>query len=323
MNAFDLNKLPFIDELVTGNLQEGTFMLKQISLHKAKQSKYLRMLLADKTGHLPAVYFGNANEIDQLYNQLKTGLIVETNGVIENYQGTVQLKAIALKVADSQEMDLSRFRRRTPHDRRQLYRDLRKLVGDIKNPALLEITTSFLRSGDFMRSFVDAPASRKAHHAYLGGLLEHTVNVLKLLKSLHHVYPQSQLDLLLAGGFLRKIGKVDEYDYLLMSFDTSDTGRLKGHTLLGYDRLTRELETIPIDQKLRLKLEHILLSHQGKREWGAIEEPRFLEAYLVHAADQLDAAQFIYTEAQKEKNNQKEERWTGINEYLGREIYLG
>ena len=321
MKHLDLNKLPFIEELVSGNLQKGKFLLRQVSIHKSKQNKYLRMTLADKSGHLPAIYFSNSFEIDELYATLKSGSIIETNGVIENYKGIIQLKVLSIKEAEDKEIDLSRFWRRTPHDRRALYRDLKKIIQQISQPALKELCTSFLKSSDFMRSFIDAPASRRAHHAYLGGLLEHTVNVLRLLRQYSIIYPKSDHDLLLAGGFLRKIGKVDEYDTLQLSIDTSDLGKLKGHTLLGYDRLKKKLEKIPIDEKVCLKLEHIILSHQGKKEWGAIEEPRFLEAYLVHAADQLDATRFIYSEAHNQA--QQGSLWSGVNEYVKREIYLG
>lgn len=321
MKSLDLNKLPFIEELVSGNLQNGKFLLRQISIHKSKQSKYLRMILADKTGHLPAIYFSSSVEIEKLYSELKGGSIIETNGVIESYKGIIQLKALSIKESTDTDIDLSRFWRRTPHDRRTLYRDLKNLLQEISQPALKELCTAFLKSSDFMRSFIDAPASRRAHHAYIGGLLEHTVNVLKLLKQFSIIYPQSDHDLLLAGGFIRKIGKVDEYETLQLSIDTSDLGKLKGHTLLGYDRLKKEIEKIPIDEKVRLKLEHIILSHQGKKEWGAIEEPRFLEAYLVHAADQLDATRFIYSEAKNQV--QRDSPWSGVNEYIGREIYLG
>lgn len=172
-----------------------------------------------------------------------------------------------------------------------------------------------------MKLFLEAPASRYIHHAYIGGLLEHTLHVMQLAETYSKIFEFAERDLLVAGAFLHDIGKIDEYIFLF-KIDHSSIGKLKGHTLLGYERLQEKLKEVNLESSLRLKLEHIVLSHQGKRVWGAIEEPRFLEAYLVHAADSTDSSQFIYSQAKRESENANSPHWSEFISYLNRDIYL-
>jgi 3'-5' exoribonuclease len=200
---------------------------------------------------------------------------------------------------------------------------MRNLVQNIASNELREICLLFLKDRTFMKLFLEAPASRQVHHAYIGGLMEHTLSVMRSAAAFTKIYPHADLDLMLAGAFLHDIGKVDEYNFLLSHYEHSEAGRLKGHTLLGYERLRGKLDLLKMHPITRAKLEHIVLAHQGKRHWGAIEEPRFLEAYLVHAADAIDSTQFIFHDlAQNAQNRATDSAWSEYSKYLGREIFL-
>lgn len=327
MQSLELIKTPYIHDIQKGLLEEGHFLLKKIHLHISKKNKpFIRVLLADKTGHLPGVFFGSKQELESIASSLRESDIVQISGIIEEYQGILQIKLIKIEKSLKVDWDLSRFWKRTPHDRRELYNRLKDFIQKITDENIKRLCVGFLKDRNFMRLFLDAPASRFVHHAYIGGLIEHSLNVIELVYAYARIYTDANRDLLICGAFLHDIGKIDEYEYLF-SIDHSSIGKLKGHSVLGYDRLTHMMNHIEFsDDNLRLKLEHIILSHQGKRIWGAVEEPRFLEAYLIHAADSTDSSQFIYSNAKKFRSNEKETAnpyWSDYVAYLGREIYLG
>ena len=320
--SLDLNQSPYIKDVQKGLLENGYFLLKKINLNMAKNNKpYLRFLLSDKTGHLPAIYFGHEKELKEISRNLKEGSIVNISGVLEEYQSILQIRLISIKKAKTDNISLNRFWRRTPFDRRELYKLLKALLQKIQNPSLKELCFIFLKDKAFMKLFLEAPASRYIHHAYIGGLLEHTLHVMQLSEAYVKIFEFAERDLMIAGAFLHDIGKVDEYIFLF-KIDHSSAGKLKGHTLLGYERLQDKLKQIDMESGLKLKLEHIILSHQGKRIWGAVEEPRFLEAYLVHAADSTDSSQFIYSQTKRESENTNSPYWSEFISYLNRDIYL-
>ncbi|HRP70613.1 MAG TPA: HD domain-containing protein, partial [Turneriella sp.] len=244
-------------------------------------------------------------------------------GIVEEFKNVKQIKLMKLEAVD-EATDLSRFWARTPHSRRQIYTQIRHLIQKIASNELREVCLHFLKNRAFMRLFLEAPASRNVHHAYIGGLMEHTLNVMQTTAAFCRVYPHADIDLAIAGAFLHDIGKVDEYDFLLSHYEHSEAGRLKGHTLLSYERLKPVITHInnmhPITQA---KLEHVILAHQGKRIWGAIEEPRFLEAYLVHAADAVDSTQFIFHDLKRTAEERGgESAWSEYSRELGREVFL-
>jgi 3'-5' exoribonuclease len=321
--SFSAERSPYIRDLQTGLLDEGRFLIRRAVLQTAKNNKpFLRLMLADASGHMPAIYFGGLSDIKALADFAKPGKVVKIQGIVEEFQGVKQIKLTKLEPAD-EKGELSRFWARTPLSRRQMYSEMRDLLQRIGSNELREVCLLFLKDRAFMRLFLEAPASRQVHHAYIGGLMEHTLNVMRTTNAYRGLYPHSDGDLMLAGAFLHDIGKVDEYDFLVSHYEYSESGRLKGHTLLSYERLVEKLALLKMHPLTRAKLEHIILAHQGKRIWGAVEEPRFLEAYLVHAADAVDSTQFIYHELQRSAASRSgESGWSEYSKYLGREIFL-
>ncbi len=337
-DSLDLTQAPLIRELYPGMLEEGYFLVKKIHLNIGKKKKpFLRLILSDKTGHLPAVYFDSERGLKSVQAQIGEGDVIRVKGLIEEYQDVIQIKLLKVEKEEKEKWQMSRFLKRTMHDRRELHKELQERLGRIGQPKLKSLCNGFLRDKEFMTLFLDAPASRFFHHAYIGGLIEHTLSVVKLVDAYANLYPEADRDLLLTGAFLHDIGKADEYQYLIYHIDQSTQARLKGHTLLGYERIRPHLDRVKLDEHTRLKLEHIIISHQGKKVWGAIEEPRFLEAYLIHAADSTDSTQFVFSQARREAHDQKDSPgnmgapgqmgqgkvWSQYISYLDREIYLG
>ena len=160
MDSLDLVRTPYIQDIRQGLLEEGHFLLKKLHLNVGKKNKpYLRLLLADKTGHLPAVFFENMNALKKIQGQLQEGVVVKVSGIIEEYQNVLQLRLLKIEKDDKPDWDLSRFWKRTPHDRRELYRKLKGYLEKIKEPALSQLCLSFLKDKAFMKLFLEAPAS--------------------------------------------------------------------------------------------------------------------------------------------------------------------
>lgn len=321
--SFSAERAPFIRDLQNGLLEEGKFLVRRAVMQTAKNNKpFLRLMLADATGHMSAIYFGTQAELKRTAQIARPGKVVRIQGIVEEFQNTKQIKIIKIEAAGDDE-ELSRFQARTPLNRRQMYSEMRQLVASIATNELREVCNLFLRDRAFMRLFVEAPASRQVHHAYIGGLMEHTLNVMRQVSQLAAIYPHTDRDLMIAGAFLHDIGKTDEYNFLLSHYEHSEAGKLKGHTLLGYEKLQQKLNLVKMHSLTRAKLEHVVLAHQGRRIWGAIEEPRFVEAYLVHAADAIDSTQFIfYDMKQNAQRTLIDSAWSEYNKYLGREIFL-
>jgi 3'-5' exoribonuclease len=321
--SFTAERSPFIRDLQNGLLAEARFLVRRAIMQSAKNNKpFLRLILADATGHMPAIFFAPPAELKKTAEFALPGKVIRIQGIVEEFQNIKQIKLMKVEPAGETE-ELSRFQARTPLSRRQMYTEMRQLIGSISANELREVCNLFLRDRAFMRLFVEAPASRQVHHAYIGGLMEHTLNVMRQVAALSKIYPHADHDLLIAGAFLHDIGKTEEYNFLFSHYEHSEAGRLKGHTLLGYEKLLEKLARIKMHPLTRAKLEHVVLSHQGRRIWGAIEEPRFLEAYLVHAADAIDSTQFIFHDLQKNAENRNTDSpWSEYSKYLGREIFL-
>jgi 3'-5' exoribonuclease len=183
-------------------------------------------------------------------------------------------------------------------DQGELVAELRRLVRAVRHPGLRAVVTEVFRDRAFLERFKLCPASQGYHHAWLGGLLEHTVSVAGLCLDLAARYPRIDADLLLAGALLHDIGKVDE-----LSFETgiqyTDQGRLLGHVVLGERRVSAAVASLgdAVPPELAARLSHVLLSHHGELEWGSPKRPSVLEALVLHHADNLDAKTVGFIEA--------------------------
>jgi 3'-5' exoribonuclease len=262
--SLSAERAPFIRDLQKGLLEEGKFLVRRAIMQTAKNNKpFLRLMLADATGHMPAILFAPAAELKKTAEIARPGKVIRIQGIVEEFQNVKQIKLMKVESAAETE-ELSRFQARTPLSRRQMYTEMRQMISRVASNELKEVCNLFLRDRSFMRLFVEAPASRQVHHAYIGGLMEHTLNVMKQVAALAQIYPHADHDLLIAGAFLHDIGKTDEYNFLLSHYEHSEAGRLKGHTLLGYERLAEKLKLVKMHPLTRAKLEHVVLAHQGQ-----------------------------------------------------------
>jgi 3'-5' exoribonuclease len=191
----------------------------------------------------------------------------------------------------------------------------------VKTPCLKGLLDAFFDDPEFNTAFYTAPAAKRIHHAYLGGLAVHTVSMLKLAMHIQSVYSFLDLDLLITGCSLHDIGKIHEYSYT-KRIDMSTRGRLLGHIIIGHDMVSekiRSLKGFPHD--IRDKLLHMIISHHGRLEWGSPRLPMFAEALVLHHIDNLDSKVAMF-QKELERNEQERKEWSDYHNHLERELFL-
>jgi 3'-5' exoribonuclease len=195
-------------------------------------------------------------------------------------------------------------------------------IEQIQNEPIKILLQSFFHDQKTADLFKRAPAAKGFHHVYLGGLLEHTLSVVRLLGKTADHYPKLNRDLLLAGGMLHDIAKIYEFSYDHM-IDYSDEGRLIGHIVMGVEMIDRKIEAIPeFPATLALQLRHIILSHHGEFEFGSPKRPKIMEALVVHHIDDLDAKLNAFSAFISDSTNGDSD-WTAYNRFFERFLYKG
>jgi 3'-5' exoribonuclease len=180
----------------------------------------------------------------------------------------------------------------------------------------------FFSDQEFVKKFQAAPAGKSWHQAYLGGLLEHTLNVVQICEFVCQLYPGANRDLLITGAILHDIGKIYEYKYPEI-IDYTDEGRLIGHITIQDALVTErigEIKNFPTDLKNQLR--HALMSHHGEKEMGSPKRPKTLEAVILHFADNLDAQAAGFSQIIK-RTKEKGKSWSEFIQLIDRFLYAG
>jgi 3'-5' exoribonuclease len=306
----------YVTELSVGDRVDAVFALRAKEIRAARTGEaYLAMELGDRTGRISAIMFRPGREAVAV----PAGAVVKVRGTVTSYRSVLRISVEAVRPVGS--YDPAEILPSGTRDPAELLDELRSLVGSVRNPALAAVLRRVFSDAEFMARFKTCPASQGHHHAYIGGLLEHTVSVASLCRSLADLYPHADADLLLSGALLHDIGKVEELEYTT-GIEYTDDGRMIGHVLLGERRVHAAVialgEGVPHD--LAARLSHVLLAHHGELEWGSPKRPCTLEALILHHADNLDAktAGFIAAAASA---GIVEESWTDAGNLFRRPLW--
>ena len=298
---------------------KGCYLVKQKRLGTTKGGKpYLNLVLADRTGELDAKVWDNADQLSSLFQD---GDIIDIQGHAGAYRGNIQVTISGLNGIRG-EMDPALFLESTPCNLSEMMKSLWELLSGIKNVHLKSLIDRFLADKKFVTQFKKAPAAKNFHHNYLGGLLEHTLSICQMASQIaDHYHPRLDKDLLLAASFLHDIGKIREFRYEL-KIDYTDEGRLLGHLVMGVSMIDEKLvELTKFPQDLALRLRHMILSHHGEYEFGSPKRPKFLEAFVLHQLDDLDAK--IIGLGRYMEHDRQEGSWTDFNRMFGRYFLKG
>jgi len=255
--------------------------------------------------------------------ELKSGLggpeYVHVEGHAHEYRGMLQVKVERLRVVDASEVSPEDYVPATEKDRRALAAELELAAEELDNPHLYELFALMVSDGEFWEAFCTAPAAKAMHHARLGGLLEHAVHCLRLARPLAELYPADR-DLLIFGAIFHDVGKIRELSWGQGGFAYTTPGRLLGHVVLGERLVAGYVAQLPgFPEELAMHLSHILLSHQGEIEYGSPEQPKTLEALLIHFIDNLDARAAMFLETTR---NVSPGGWSHYDNPLRRALYL-
>ncbi|MFN0134044.1 MAG: 3'-5' exoribonuclease YhaM family protein [Phycisphaerales bacterium] len=282
----------FIRDLRASERVAGAYSISNAQMGRTRNDKsYLRCLIGDRTGEVP----GRMWSIEEAaFGQLPTDGFVYLEGETQAYQGELQLiiqRIEAIDPAPEQLRDLVPCSARDPEE---MFAELKAVLATLEHPAMQALAESFLADDMLMVAFRRAPAAKSMHHAYLGGLLEHTLSLMKLASAVCPLYPKINRDLVVIGLFLHDMGKTRELVYD-KAFAYSDRGELVGHIVEGAYMLRAKAESVMREKGLRfpagavLVLEHIILSHHAVPEFGAVKVPATPEAIMVAILDNLDA----------------------------------
>lgn len=315
----------FVNQLASGESIEEVFLVADKQLRSNRQGNlYLHLELRDRTGAVGA-RFWNASE--ELARRFEPGDYLHARGKVQVFQGALQLVLAHIEVADPSGLDPADFLPQSARDVVKLTARLREVLMGLANPHLRALAECFLIDDEFVRKFTTAPAGIKNHHAYQSGLLEHVVTLLNVAVRISEFYPEVDRDLLLAGIFLHDIGKVDELSYE-RTFNYTDEGQLLGHLVMGVAMLREKVKVAtdltgePFPAELRLRLEHMIVSHHGTHEFGSPRLPMTPEAVALHYLDNLDAKIHTFTREIRD-DPARDSSWTPFHQNLGRRLFKG
>ena len=252
------------------------------------------MKLGDKTGSVDARMWRLPKE---LLGGLEGPEYVHVEGNAHEYRGMLQVKVDRMKVLSKDEVEEEDYLPATESDRRALTAELMEAGRGFENEYLRELFERMVADEELWNAFCAAPAAKAMHHARIGGLLEHSVHCLRVARALAEIYPVNE-DLLFFGAIFHDIGKTEELSWEGGGFAYTTEGRLQGHVVLGDRIVSAHAARIPgFPENLAIQLSHIMLSHQGEREYGSPEQPKTLEALLVNLLDNLDARAAMFLES--------------------------
>jgi 3'-5' exoribonuclease len=312
-------KKRFITDIRAGDVVDDIFVLSEkILSQKRDGNNFLNITLSDKTGSLKGVVW---DDVDRITAGISSGDFVHINGSVGEYRGALQVIIKKMGPIPADHVDPTDFLPQTSRDIEGMFDRLSRITDSIETEHLKRLVDAFWKDEEFVSKFKTAPAAKKMHHAYIGGLLEHTLSMVSLADKIAGHYSGVDRDLLLVGAIFHDIGKIDEYEYQF-KIDYSDKGRLLNHIVIGLkmvDEKLSEIEQFPEDQVLLLK--HMIVSHHGAREFGSPEPPKTIEAVLLNYIDEIDSKvngirDFIASE-------DNDETWTSYHRILERHFYKG
>ncbi|NVM21166.1 MAG: HD domain-containing protein [Desulfobacterales bacterium] len=277
----------FVNMIEPGQTVDDVFVARDKQMaYKKDGDPYLTLSLEDRSGAVKAVAWDNVQAIGKAF---AAGDYVRVKANAVEYRDALQLVLQHLERPDPAEVDARDFLPTTERDIDQMLDRLIKISKTVENPHLSKLLAAFFEDNDFVGLFKTAPAAKKMHHAYLGGLLEHTLSIAMLIQAVSAHYKGIDKDLLLAGGILHDIGKVYEFSYET-HIDYSDAGRLLNHIVIGVEMLEKKIAGLNgFPEDLALVLKHMIVSHHGTRDFGSPEPPKTLEAIILNYLDELDA----------------------------------
>lgn len=311
-------KAVYIRDISPGQTIQDYFLLAEARTGQSRNGPYWSLVLQDVSGQMEAKIW---SPLSQAHPNLSAGQLVQVRAQAANYRDKCQLTIDQLAEADIAEADLSEFLPPSPVEPEVLLTEVEELCRrELTHKPWRSLMKKILNDPEIRGRLLPATGAKAVHHAYAGGLLEHTLAVARTCLALSTLYPHLDRQILLVAAILHDLGKAWELTSGL-SCEYTDEGRLLGHIQLGLARIEPFLaKTKDLDETLALHLKHLIISHHGEYEFGAPKRPKTPEAFILHFADNIDAKMNTLAGAYAELEG-TEQSWTPFQRYLDRYLY--
>ncbi len=302
--------MKYIRDLKEGDRVFDIYLCKHRQAAVTKNGKpYENVILQDKTGTMDAKVWEPNNPGIGDFDTLD---YIEVYGEVNNFQGSLQVNVKRIRVCREGEYDPGEYLPVSSKSISGMYDELLKLVGSIENPYLKKLLEAFFTEDkSFVKAFQNSSAAKTVHHGFVGGLLEHTLSVTRLCDYYCTAYPILKRDLLLTAAMCHDIGKTREISPFPQN-DYTDDGQLLGHIVMGSQMIAEKAAGIEgFPHVLLAELQHCILAHHGKYEFGSPKIPAIIEALALNYADDTDAKLETFKEILE--NNSENTGWLGYN----------
>lgn len=316
-------KTTFIKDLEPGRTVDDIFLLVSAQQGQAKNGPFWSLTLADMSGEMPAKIFSPQA---QAVEHLAAGQFVRLRGQVGTYRDQPQIVADAAGVLDPEEsgLRLADFVPASPRDPEDMLADIERLCKKhLRHKPLRRLVRAILTAPEIKARLATAPGAVSIHHAYAGGLLEHTLSVCRVCMAFCDLYPELDRQALLAAAVLHDLGKAWEYAQGPVR-EMSDEGRLLGHIQIGLDVMepfVAQALSKGLEPGVAVHVKHLILAHHGELEFGSPKRPKTAEAFALHFADNLDAKLKTVAEAVPQAEDDAPVGWSPFVRSLGRALY--
>ena len=317
-----LNQSDLID-LQKSNPVDHFLMIRKLELRNTKAGKeFISLELGDKSGSLSANVWSDTTGFDQISKKGEVGKVIKVSGSVDEFQGNPQLKVKSIRLTETRDsVNPQDFLPKSIRNINEMEEEFFARIKIISNKHLSQLLKNVF-NGDRLEKFKKAPAGKSWHHGYIHGLIEHTLEMIRICDLMCDIHSELNRDLLISGTMLHDFGKTEELSYD-SAFEYSDKGKLIGHIVICASIIEAEAKLIPgFPDELKNLLIHLVLSHQGKLEYASPVVPKTLEAIALYQADELSAKVNAYkTTLQSEKMIQG--NWTRFIHLAQTDLYKG
>ncbi|GAA0438367.1 3'-5' exoribonuclease YhaM [Lentibacillus halophilus] len=276
-----------------GDAFDDFILIKMSSRGVASNGKpFLTLILRDASGEIEAKLWDTTKEDEDVFVAEQ---IVRLSGEVNQFRGKPQLKIFSIRAAgEADGVQVSDFIAKAPVEKEVLLEKLTEAIFEMENSSLQRIVRALVKK--HQEKLLTYPAASKNHHDYVSGLAHHIVSMLELARSMHALYPEINKDMLYAGVILHDLGKLKELSGVVTTSYTLE-GKLVGHIPLMVEEIGDIAKELQIEGEEVLALQHLILSHHGKAEWGSPKPPLIREAELLHLIDLADARMHMLNRA--------------------------
>ena len=308
----------FVADIKDRDSVNAVFLVKDKIMAMAKNGKpYMNLRFMDKSGEIEGKVWDNTDVLDKLFDKDD---FVQIRGKASVYMNKMQVVVTEISKIPEEQVNLADFLPESPRDSAEMQRELQEVVAALSNPYLRGLMEAFLSDAPFMGQYCMAPAAKGMHHVYLGGLLEHSLALVKLAKAIVPLYGGINEDLLIAGALLHDVGKIHEMSYE-RAFDYTDAGKLLGHITIGVELVEDKIRQVDgFPRELAILLKHMLLSHHGQYEYGSPKRPKTIEATILNYLDDMDS-KINGIRAHIAKESASSSRWTAHHRLYDRYFF--